>query len=190
MKSGQIISNNQYVTVDNQKYVTVHQYNDLQSDFTTLLTNIGFDTTIANTGSAPILTATGTLTATQIVGSAAGSLAHANGVELVAAPGAGYVYEFLSAVLILDFDTAAYTGGGTDLTIRVGTVSTCAALTTASLVGAAADAIEGINALATNIALTANTNINLKCTSAFTQPGTAAGKVYYKVTYRVHATGL
>ena len=38
-------------------------------------------------------------------------------VEVVPAPGAGYVLEFISAALIYDYDTATYTGGG-DVTLE------------------------------------------------------------------------
>ena len=192
MESTKFVSNNPLATDAsyNQKYVTVRDFNYLRDDVVAIATAVGLDTSLTSTVSTTTYTATGYLTAAQIVGSGAGSLAHANGVELVAAPGAGYVYELISAVLILDFDTAAYTGGGTDLYIRVGTVNECAAITAAQLVDSAADAILGVNLLATNVVLTANTNINLKCTTAFTQPGSAAGLLRYKVSYRTIATGL
>lgn len=192
MESTKFVSNNPLAgdASYNQKLVTVRDYNYLRDDVVAIATAVGLDSSLTSTVSTTTYTKTGYLTAAQIVGTSAGTLGHANGVELVAAPGAGYVYELISAVLVLDFDTAAYTGGGTDLYIRVGTVNECAAITAAQLVLAAADAILGVNLLATNVVLTANTNINLKCTTAFTQPGTAAGLLRYKVSYRTIATGL
>lgn len=130
------------------------------------------------------------LTATEIVGSAAGALGHTDGAVLVAAPGADSILEFVSAVLIYDFDTAAYTGGGDDLVVRQGTTSVSAAIAAADLLGDTADDIAYVNALsAADIKLTANSTLNLSST-AWTQPGTAAGVLRVKVAYRVHTAGL
>jgi len=128
---------------------------------------------------------------TQIVGTDAGDLGHADGVPLVAAAGAGYAHEFVSAVLIYDFDTAAYTGAGSDdLVIRVGTVSVSPVIADADLLLAAADQIVHVRALAAaDYDLPANAAINLK-SSAVTNPGTAAGVIRVHLTYRVHTTGL
>lgn len=132
-------------------------------------------------------TATVTLTPTTIVGTDAGDLGHSAGVELVAAPGAGYILEFVSAVLSYDFGTAAYTGGGDDLVIRQGTTAVSAAIAAADLLGDTADDIAYVNALsAADIKLTANSNLNIKST-AFTNPGTAAGTCKVHVQYRIHA---
>lgn len=131
-----------------------------------------------------------TLTATEIVGSAAGDIGHAAGAVLVAAPGAGKTLEFVSAVMIYDYDTAAYTGGANDLVVRQGTTAVSGATTTANLLGAAGDKIVSVASLATaGIALTANSTLNLSGT-AYTQPGTAAGVLRVKVAYRVHTTNL
>ena len=134
-----------------------------------------------------IKTATVTLTPTTIVGTDAGDLGHSAGVELVAAPGTSYILEFVSAVLSYDFGTAAYTGGGDDLVIRQGTTSVSAAIAAADLLGDSADDIAYVNALsAADIKLTANSNLNIKST-AFTNPGSAAGTCKVHVQYRVHA---
>lgn len=131
-----------------------------------------------------------TLTATEIVGTDAGDIGHAAGAVLVAAPGAGYLLEFVSAVLIFDYSTAAYTGGNNDLVIRQGTTSVSAAIADADLIGDSADDIAYVNALAAaDIKLTANSTLNLKGT-AYTNPGTAAGVLRVHLTYRVHTTGL
>lgn len=130
-----------------------------------------------------------TLTATEIVGVDAGDLGHAAGAVLVAAV-AGETHEFVSAVLIYDYDTAAYTAGGNDLVVRQGTTSVSAAITSADLLGDTSDDIAYINALsAADIKFTANSTINLKST-AWTQPGTAAGVLRVHITYRIHTTGL
>ena len=110
--------------------------------------------------------------ADKIVGTGAGALGHADGVALVPVPGAGYVHEFVSAVLIYDFDTAAFTGGaGDDLVIRIGSTTVSPAVATADLIAAAADQIVHLRALAAaDYDLPANATINLKST-AVTNPG-------------------
>lgn len=115
-----------------------------------------------------------TISSDDIVGTAAGDLGHANGVPLVAAPGSGLALEFVSATLIYDFDTAAYTGGaGDDLVIRIGSTSVSPAVATADLITAAADQIVHLRALAAaDYDLPANAAINLKST-AVTNPGVA-----------------
>lgn len=130
-----------------------------------------------------------TLSATEIVGTSAGDIGHASGAVIVAAPGAGYTLEFVSATLIMDYDTAAYTGGNNDAVFRLGTTAVSSALTDASCFKASADAILRVGAIATEKVYTANSTINLAGT-AFTQPGTAAGVVRVYVTYRQIATGL
>jgi hypothetical protein len=127
-----------------------------------------------------------TLTATQIVGTAAGDIGHTDGAILVAAPGAGKCLEFVSAVLSYNYDTAAYTGGGDDNVIRQGTTPVSAAIAGADLLEDTADDIAFVSALsAADIKLTANSTLNLSGT-ALTQPGDAAGTLDVFITYRVH----
>jgi len=131
------------------------------------------------------------ISADEIVGTAAGDLGHADGVPLVAAPGAGYALEFVSAVVIYDYATAAYTGGvGDDLGIRVGTTAVSPTIATADLITSAGDQVVHLRALAAaDYDLPVNSTINLKST-AVTNPGTAAGVIRVHLTYRVHTTGL
>lgn len=130
------------------------------------------------------------LTATEIVGTAAGDIAATAGFPLVAAV-ADKVHEFISAVLIYDFDTAAYTGGGDDVVIRQGTTAVSAPIAKADLLADTADDIAYVNALsAADIKLTANSTLNLFAGTAYTQPGTAAGKLRVKIAYRTHDAGL
>ena len=142
-----------------------------------------------NTTNAVVKTDLVTLTAAEIVGTSAGDIGHSAGAVLVAAA-PGVTHEFISAVLIYDYSTAAYTGGNNDLTIRQGTTAVSAAIADADLVGDSADDIAYVNALAAaDIKLTANSTINLAGT-AYTQPGTAAGVLRVYVTYRSITTGL
>jgi len=138
-----------------------------------------------------IYTAEVTISSAEIVGTAAGDLGHADGVELVAAPGAGKVLQFVDAVVIYDYDTAAYTGGaGDDLTVYINSVAVSPAIATADLITKAGDTVIALNSLsAADHVLGVNSNINLACTEV-TQPGTAAGVIRVKTTYRVITTGL
>jgi len=112
-----------------------------------------------------------TLTATQIVGTAAGDVGHASGATLVASPGSDYVLEFVSAVMFYDYATAAYTGGGDDTVIQLGTVAQTAAIAGADLLEAAGDKIVMVTPLAAvDLPMTVGTTLNLQGT-ALTQPG-------------------
>jgi hypothetical protein len=134
-----------------------------------------------------VLIATGTISSANITGTSAGQFGHAQGVSLVAAPGAGKSLILMAATASYVFATAAYTGGG-NTTVNIG--SGGAALT--GLVSAANFAAAGANKpvqfypLSTaGVALTANTSLNLVTVSAFTQPGTAAGVINYTVAYQI-----
>ncbi len=130
-----------------------------------------------------------TLTATEIVGTAAGDLGHASGAVLVAAV-ADYIHEFIDAVLIYDFGVAAYTGGGNDLAIRQGTTAVSDTISSANLLGAAGDKIVSVAQLsAAENVLTANSTLNIAST-AWTQPGTAAGVLRIYLRYRTVPAAL
>jgi len=142
---------------------------------------------------AQLFTVLTTLTADTIVGTAAGDLGHADGVELVAAPGSGYALQFIRAIAIYDFDTAAYTGGGNDTSIRLGSggAAITGVVTSANLLGAAGDKIVRFEPLSTAaLPVSVNVAISINSTTAWTQPGTAAGVVRIYTTYRVITTGL
>lgn len=177
------------------------QLNTVNDKVTEIITQVNTNTTVCEgvddsyaTTISEVKVAEASLTATEIVGTSAGDLGHADGAEIVAAPGTGYVLQFISAVLIYDYDTAAYTGGGDDLVVQVGStgaqVTHSAAIAAADLLGASGDKIAYVTALsASDQALSDNPNISLHST-AFTQPGTAAGVLRVKVAYRVITTGL
>lgn len=140
-----------------------------------------------------IITEERTITSAEIVGTAAGDLGHANGVELVAAAGSGYALEFISAIAIYDFATAAYTGGGDDTSIRLGGggAAITGAVTSANLIGAAGDKIVRFDPLSTAaLPVSVGVNISMVSTTAWTQPGTAAGVLRVQTSYRIHKTGL
>lgn len=140
-----------------------------------------------------IITEERTITATEIVGTSAGDLGHANGVELVSAPGAGYALEFISALAIYDYATAAYTGGGNDTTINLGSggAAITGVVTSANLLGAAGDKLARFVPLAAAaLPVSVNVGISMNSVTAWTQPGTAAGVLRVQTTYRIHKTGL
>ena len=130
-----------------------------------------------------------TIPSANIVGTTAGDIGATAGAPLVAAPGAGYALDFVSAVIIYDYATGAYAGGNEDLVVRVGTVAVSPAIADADLIDAVADAIIKVNALgAADYALTENATINLFSTEI--TAGTGAGVIRVKVAYRVITTGL
>lgn len=133
------------------------------------------------------LVATGTISSANITGVAAGQFGHANGVILVAAPGAGKSLVLENAVASYVFNTAAYTGGGTtSVNIGAGGAALTGTVAAASFAASASNKPVMFVPLATaGIALTANTPLNLVTSAAFTQPGTAAGVINWTVTYQV-----
>lgn len=114
-------------------------------------------------------------------------------VTVLESPGAGKAIEFLSAVIINDFATAAYTGGG-DVTINFsGGAAVSNTVTAANSFGAAGDKVYAVTALDTAGGMNLLVNTPLVITNAvgaFTDPGTAAGVGRVQVRYRVVTTGL
>lgn len=133
-----------------------------------------------------------TIPAADIVDTTAGKFGHAAGQEIVAAPGAGKVIEFLSAVVVYDQAVKAYTGGG-DVTVNYsGGDPVSNTLVKTEFAAHNGDTVNALTALdtANGIPLPVNTGLSLVAAAAFTQPDTAAGVVRVRVSYRVHATGL
>jgi hypothetical protein len=146
----------------------------------------GFDATDVG----KIKTAKVTLTATEIVGTAAGDIGHASGATLVAAPAAGFVHEFLQIFFVYDFGVAAYTGGAGDLVVAYGAgAAVTTAVTAANLLTAATDKLLRVGAIDTEVVPVAATALTLRGT-AYTQPGTAAGVLRCYITYRTITTNL
>lgn len=139
-----------------------------------------------------ILIAKGTISSADITGTAEGQLGHANGYPMVPDYGADDVVELVSAVLIMDFDTAAYTGGGnTTVNLSGGGAAMTGLVSNANFIQAAADKIiQFVPLAATFNTLVADKGLNLVTASAPTNPGTAAGEIHYRVAYRVHKTNL
>jgi len=141
---------------------------------------------------AQLFTVLTTLTATEIVGTAAGDIGHANGATLVTAPTSDYTLEFVSAVAIYDYAGAAYTGGANDLVVAIGSggAAISGVCSTANLLGAAGDKIVYFTPLTTvAVPMSVGTAISLRGT-AYTQPGAAAGVLRVYTTYRKILTGL
>lgn len=143
---------------------------------------------------AEILVEDFTISAADIVSTSAGKLGHASGFILVpdASVGADQALELISAILIYDYATAAYTAGG-NITINHsgGGAAITGLVSAANSLGAAADKVVHFLPLATaGNALVVGNGINLVAASAFTNPGTAAGTVTVRVHYRLHTLGL
>jgi hypothetical protein len=133
----------------------------------------------------------GSLTSAQITSVAAGNLGHASGVPILAGQGAHNIVEFISLVLIYDFQVAAYGAGGNTTVNRTGGAAISSALTAGNGLASAADALGTLVPLAVSAMLTAeNEGLSLVAAAAFTQPGTATGVLRWILNYRVHATGL
>lgn len=114
-------------------------------------------------------------------------------VEVVAAPGAGKVIEFISAVLVYTFDVAAYTGGGAVSIINAGGAAVSSNIAAADSFGAAGDKVFSMALLNADGGFTMPVNTGLEITNAtgvFVDPGTAVGTAKLIITYKVHTTGL
>jgi hypothetical protein len=128
-----------------------------------------------------------TISAADLVSTAAGKFGHAAGYPLVADPGANKAVELVSAVMSYTYATAAYTAGGNITLNSNGGSALTGLVSAANSVGAAASNVTQFVPLATaGITLTANKGLNLVSSAAFTQPGTAAGTIRVLVSYRVH----
>lgn len=134
-----------------------------------------------------IQTASGQISKANIIGTSAGQLGHANGVVLVPATTAGKANVLLSAIVAMDFATAAYTGGGnTTINISGGGSALTGLVNTTTFIQAASDVIINLVPLAaTNNSYGAGANgLALVTTVAPTDPGTAAGVINWQVTYQ------
>ena len=112
---------------------------------------------------------------------------------LVAAPGAGRVLEFMGAILILDYNAAAYAAvaAGEDLAIRYtdGSGAICSTtLETTGLLDGTADALRTIKPIVTDLTPVANSPLVLHLLSGEITTGDSPLRL--KVSYRVHSTGL
>jgi hypothetical protein len=136
--------------------------------------------------------ATGSISAAAIVGTAAGQLGHANGVVLAAAPGASIGLMLIGFALHYTFATAAYTAGG-NLTVNwgAGGAALTGLVSAANSVGAASSKSVMFYPLSTaGVAVVSNAGLNLVSSVAFTQPGTAAGTIFWELWYRQMAVGF
>lgn len=157
------------------------------------ISGTAWKSSVGTTKVSKIITEEVTLTATEIVGTSAGDLGHGSGAVLVSGVSSAYAMEFVSAIAIYDFDTAAYTDGGNDTTINIGSGGAVltGVVTSANLLGAAGDKIVVFNQLSTAaLPLSVGTGLSMNSVTAWTQPGTAAGVLRVQVSYRLHKTGL
>lgn len=110
---------------------------------------------------------------------------------LVAAPGAGYVLEFISATFIFDY-AAVFTDSSDDIVVRFTDGSGAIASTTLDVTGLldnAADGIRTLKPITTDLTPVANSPLVLHNVGNGEWGGTGS-PCRVKVAYRVHATGL
>ena len=112
--------------------------------------------------------------------------------ELVAAPGAGKVLEFISLLLAYDWGTVAYTiGTAGNLQVKYTDGSGVAVSTTRAATGfldAVADALSSLDKLEATVEPAVNEPLVL--TVATASPTAGDSPIHAKVAYRVHATEL
>lgn len=108
---------------------------------------------------------------------------------LVPPPGPGNVLEFISAALVLDFVSAAYTTNG-DVTVRTSVTNTALSDTVAGAAWllAAADQVTLVQALSAEVSLDVNEGLEMVVSTGDPAAGDSPARV--RVVYRVHATGL
>lgn len=112
--------------------------------------------------------------------------------DLVAAPGAGKVLEFISLLLAYDYGTVVYTiGAATNLEVKItdktgASVSTTQAVT--GMIDQATDQLRALDKLETSVTPVDNAPLCLALAGA--NPTAGDGVIHAKVAYRVHATGL
>jgi len=112
--------------------------------------------------------------------------------ELVAAPGAGKLLEFISLLLAYDWGTVAYTiGTAGDLQVKYTDGAGVAVSTTRAATGfldAVADALSSLDKLEATVEPAVNEPLVL--TVATASPTAGDSPIHAKVAYRVHATEL
>ena len=105
--------------------------------------------------------------------------------QLVEAPGAGKVIEFISAVAFLDHGGTDYAAGGAMVVQTItGNVAVSDAVAAATLINASADAYVIFQALSAEVAMDVNQGLELTNASAVHTTGNGILRV--KVTYRIH----
>lgn len=114
-------------------------------------------------------------------------------IEVIPTPGAVSAIQFISAILIYDFDIAAYTDGGNVTINYTGGAAVSDIVSAANSFASATDEITGFSALvvAGGAPILANTGLSItNDTTDFVNPGTAAGVGRLIINYRVIQTGL
>ena len=169
---------------------TVNQANTNKDGVAANVTAVGLNTAarLAHVASEEIR-AIITIEADHIVGTAEGDIGHTDGAPLVAAPGAAYALQFVSAMIVYDYATGAYAGGNDDLVFRVGSVQVSDKLTDAALIDAVQDVVLDCKALGENkVVSQTDDGINLHSTEI--TAGTGAGEIRIHLIYNKITTGL
>ncbi len=115
--------------------------------------------------------------------------ANATPIPLIPPQGPGKVIELLSAVLILDFNSAAYTTNG-DVTLQTDGSNTAQSdqVAGAAWLLATADQVTAVQMLSAEVTLDVNEGLELVVATGDPAAGDSPARV--RVSYRVHDTGL
>jgi hypothetical protein len=190
MKAYKLTSKNAVAGIKNPEdgiLVKGLHYNNLFDDVTNILQADGGLKLADNTVQ---YTTVLSISAAQMIATTAGGFGHAAGMTLVPAPGAQYVTELVSAVIIYDSDGTGYTSGGNTTVNITGGSAVTGLISAANSFGATTDKIALLVPLATaGLNLTANTGLSLVTSAAFTTGG-AAGTAKVYVTYKLHKINL
>ena len=142
-----------------------------------------------------LMDATGPFSTTTTLTTAQVNALRATPIEVVAAPGAGLILEYVSGILSYNYTTTAFTvGGDEDFIIQYdGGTDASVAIESAGFCDQTNDEIRIIPPIATAINIP-TTEVNKKFEIFNTGAGETAdggtSTIIVKVIYRVHATGL
>lgn len=183
-------SNGVYINVGTSLLCNFDVQGTIGTNAVTTTTILANAVTSAKIDESVIQVAETTISSADIVGTSAGQFGHADGVVLVADPGATKVVQLISAVLIYDYAGAAY-GAGSTTTVNIsGGAALTGTIAAAAFCGATSDKVVALYPLSTvGVALTVNKGLNLVTGTAFTL-GSATGVIRVKTMYRVITHGL
>ena len=184
MKSTKISTNNPSVIKNSQlhqKMVFADDYNNLKDDFDTVVTALGFDTTLANATESNYVTAVVNISSPEILALGASPKV------VVAAPGLPYALHFVSAVLVFDSGVAYANGSALSIAFSGGADQSSTIAATMFTAGDKVYNFERLNA-ANGLTQPANTALVLKAAGAEFITGTGVARLH--ITYNVIATGF
>jgi hypothetical protein len=135
----------------------------------------------------------GVISSADITGTAAGQFGHPNGYPLCVPVGSDELIILNNVIYTYRYSTVAYGAGG-DVTVKLsgGGAAVTGLISAGNSFGASANKDGIFYPLAAAVSTTTSVakGLNLVAAVAFTQPGTAAGVIYYTINYSVYKTNL